>query len=189
MQDGERLAVSSWRIDNLNMMCYVYAQTAPSQLMGTIGLVLVLSASDPAGQSRYRAGAVDRTDEIYSLLDDRQTNACDRQRRKAVSDGSKSIQEQIKELERQLLEAQARIPEHDPPMALLLEIDELEEELDVLRAKVEPATLAEQIQEVELKLKDALARIPKHTPPTGLMIEIEELEEELERLQGLQKDG
>jgi uncharacterized coiled-coil DUF342 family protein len=106
-----------------------------------------------------------------------------------VSDGSKSIQEQIKELERQLLEAQARIPEHDPPMALLLEIDELEEELDVLRAKVEPATLAEQIQEVELKLKDALARIPKHTPPTGLMIEIEELEEELERLQGLQKGG
>jgi uncharacterized coiled-coil DUF342 family protein len=95
----------------------------------------------------------------------------------------KSIQEQIAELEKQLADAQARVPKHDVPASVIQEIDELDEELERLRALAKPKTLPQQIAELEARLEDARARIPKHTPPAALMVEIDELEEELEELQ------
>ena len=92
------------------------------------------------------------------------------------------IEEQIAALERQLADARARVPKHDVPAALVLEIDELDAELARLRSLAE-RSLEDRIAEVRGKLREARARIPKHTPPPGLMVEIDELEEELLRLE------
>lgn len=102
-----------------------------------------------------------------------------------MSQETGSVQKRIKELEAQLADATARIPKHDAPAALLAEIDEMEEELEDLRASLKPKSLKDQIAELEQQLEDARARIPKHTPPAALMAEIDELEEELERLRSL----
>ena len=51
-----------------------------------------------------------------------------------MSEGTRSIQEQIAEVQRQLSEARARIPKHSAPPALMVEIDELEEELERLQS-------------------------------------------------------
>jgi DNA repair ATPase RecN len=45
-----------------------------------------------------------------------------------------SLDDQITEVEKQLANAKARIPKHDIPAALMFEFDELEEELDRLKA-------------------------------------------------------
>jgi DNA repair ATPase RecN len=45
-----------------------------------------------------------------------------------------SLEDQIKLAESQLANATSRLPKHDIPTALMQEIDELEEELDRLRA-------------------------------------------------------
>ena len=45
-----------------------------------------------------------------------------------------SIADQIKQAENQLANAMSRMPKHDIPNALMVEIDELEEELDRLRS-------------------------------------------------------
>jgi 7,8-dihydro-6-hydroxymethylpterin-pyrophosphokinase len=103
----------------------------------------------------------------------------------AMSEGTRSIQEQIVEVQQRLSNARARIPKHTPPPSLMIEIDELEEELARLEGLVRPKTVDEQIVEVQQRLSNARARIPKHTPPPALMVEIDELEEELERLQSL----
>lgn len=92
------------------------------------------------------------------------------------------IEEQIAAVERQLDDARARVPKHDVPAALILEIDELDEELARLRSLAK-RSLEDRIAAVREKLRDARARIPKHTPPRGLMAEIDELEEELLRLE------
>lgn len=102
-----------------------------------------------------------------------------------MSEGTRSIQEQIVEVRQRLSEARARIPKQSAPPALMVEIDELEEELERLEALVRPKTVAEQIAEVQQQLSEARARIPKHSAPPALMVEIDELEEELERLQSL----
>ena len=98
------------------------------------------------------------------------------------------IQKQIAEVKERLTEARARIPKHTPPPALMVEIDELEEELEELQALLKPKPVQEQIAEVKQRLSEARARIPKHTPPPALMVEIDELEEELEQLESL-SDG
>jgi polyhydroxyalkanoate synthesis regulator phasin len=102
-----------------------------------------------------------------------------------MSKGTGSLQDQIASVKQRLSEARARIPKHTPPPALMVEIDELEEELAGLEALVRPKTVEEQIAEVQQQLSEARARIPKHTPPPALMVEIDELEEELARLQAL----
>lgn len=102
-----------------------------------------------------------------------------------MSQGTASVQKQIEELVERLQDARARIPKHTPPAALMAEIDEMEEELERLRALLKPKSVKEQIAELEERLQDARARIPKHTPPAALMAEIDEMEEELERLRAL----
>ena len=99
------------------------------------------------------------------------------------------IQKQIAEVKERLTEARARIPKHTPPPALMVEIDELEEELEELQALLKPKPVQEQIAEVKQRLSEARARIPKHTPPPALMVEIDELEEELEQLESLSDDS
>jgi uncharacterized coiled-coil DUF342 family protein len=93
-----------------------------------------------------------------------------------------SIRAQIADLRQRLSEARARIPKHDVPPALMVEIDEMEEELQRLQDQVRPKSTQEQIKELEAKLAEARARIPKHTPPPALMAEIDELEEQLQHL-------
>jgi DNA repair exonuclease SbcCD ATPase subunit len=102
-----------------------------------------------------------------------------------MSEKGRAIEKQIKELEERLAEARARIPKHDVPPGLMVEIDEMDEELERLQALLKQKPVKEQIAELEERLQDARARIPKHTPPTGLMAEIDEIEEELERLRSL----
>jgi chromosome segregation ATPase len=91
-----------------------------------------------------------------------------------------TVAEQIAQLKQRLAEANARIPQHDIPAALIAEIDELEEELARLQASVDPLEL--QIAELEQRLAEAKARVPKHSIPAALIAEIDELDEELERL-------
>jgi hypothetical protein len=91
-------------------------------------------------------------------------------------------------VEKRLADARSRVPKHDVPAAVILEIDELDEELERLRALAKNS-LEVQIAEVASRLEDARARIPKHTPPPNLMVEIDELEEELERLRLLRDDS
>jgi phage shock protein A len=91
-----------------------------------------------------------------------------------------NIVKQIAQLKKRLAEANARIPQHDIPAALIAEIDELEEELARLQASVDPLEL--QIAELEQRLAEAKARVPKHSIPSALIVEMDELDEELERL-------
>jgi hypothetical protein len=46
-------------------------------------------------------------------------------------------QERISELEKRLADAQARLPKHSTPMAMILELEELEEALAQARAEAE----------------------------------------------------
>ena len=52
-----------------------------------------------------------------------------------MTERERSLEERITEVERKLENAQARIPKHSPPVALLIEIDELEDELAELRKR------------------------------------------------------
>jgi polyhydroxyalkanoate synthesis regulator phasin len=99
-----------------------------------------------------------------------------------TADDPKSLEKRIAETAQRLEEARARIPKHTPPAALMAEIDELEEELEHLRAQARPKSLEERLAEAEERLEEARSRIPKHTPPAALMVEIDELEEEVEDL-------
>jgi phage shock protein A len=96
-----------------------------------------------------------------------------------------NVAEQIAQLKQRLREANARIPQHDIPAALIAEIDELEEELARLQASIDPLEL--QIAELEQRLAEAKARVPKHSIPSALIVEIDELDEELERLRAQRK--
>lgn len=48
--------------------------------------------------------------------------------------------ERIDQLERQLAELEARLPKHSVPPAMMIEMEELEEELETLRARVRRET-------------------------------------------------
>ena len=50
-----------------------------------------------------------------------------------MSEQERPLEERITEVERELENAQARIPKHSPPVSLLIEIDEAEDELAELR--------------------------------------------------------
>jgi hypothetical protein len=52
-----------------------------------------------------------------------------------------SDQERIQELESEIAEVKARLPKHSVPPALIIELEDLEDELEMLkaRAKREPA--------------------------------------------------
>jgi polyhydroxyalkanoate synthesis regulator phasin len=47
-----------------------------------------------------------------------------------------SDQERIDQLERQLAELKARLPKHSVPPVMIIEMEELEEELETLKARV-----------------------------------------------------
>ena len=96
----------------------------------------------------------------------------------------KSLQDQIAQVKQRLADAQARIPKHDVPAALIAEIDDLEKELEDLQteASSDPET---QIAELEEQLANVRARVPKHDVPAALIAEMDELDEELERLRSL----
>lgn len=49
-------------------------------------------------------------------------------------------QERIDRLERQLAELEARLPKHSVPPAMMIEMEELEEELETLKARVRRET-------------------------------------------------
>ena len=51
-----------------------------------------------------------------------------------------NLAEQISQLKQRLAEARARIPKHDVPAALIAEIDDLDEELQALRAQRDAAS-------------------------------------------------
>ena len=103
-----------------------------------------------------------------------------------MAETSKSIERKIHEVKNSLENARARVPKHDIPGALMAEIDELEEELADLQAKViAPLSIDDKIKEAESQLENAQSRVPKHDIPTALMFEIDELEEELDRLRTL----
>lgn len=53
---------------------------------------------------------------------------------RALTKTPQSLEAQIKEVQQQLENARARIPKHSAPPALMVEIDELEEELMHLQA-------------------------------------------------------
>ena len=46
-----------------------------------------------------------------------------------------SDQERIAQLEKALAELKARLPKHSVPAAMIIELEELEEEIEVLRAR------------------------------------------------------
>jgi polyhydroxyalkanoate synthesis regulator phasin len=48
--------------------------------------------------------------------------------------------ERIDQLERQLAELETRLPKHSVPPAMMIEMEELEEELETLRARVRRET-------------------------------------------------
>jgi len=104
------------------------------------------------------------------------------------------IEKQISELEQQLADARARVPKHDVPAAVIMQIDELDQKLAQLRAltrelrSAEHAAIETQILEVKQKLADARARRPRHDIPAALVAEMDKLEEELARLRVLLKD-
>jgi chromosome segregation ATPase len=103
-----------------------------------------------------------------------------------MNQGPTSIEAQIADVQRRLAEARKRIPKHDTPLGLMVEIDTLEEELAHLQALARPRSVQEQIAELEARLRDAVARIPKHDAPPSLMAEIDEMEERLEHLHSLE---
>lgn len=102
-----------------------------------------------------------------------------------ADESSKTVHQQIQELEARLAEARARMPKHDVPAALIVEIDDLDEELARLRAH--PASIEDQIAEVKARLAETKARVPKHSVPAAVIAELDELDEELERLEALRK--
>jgi uncharacterized coiled-coil DUF342 family protein len=93
-----------------------------------------------------------------------------------------NLAKQIAEVKQRLAEANARVPKHDVPAALIAEIDELDEELERLQALADANPLDLKIAELEQRLADANARIPEHSVPAALIAEIDELDEELEEL-------
>jgi chromosome segregation ATPase len=95
-----------------------------------------------------------------------------------------SLQEQIALVKQRLKEANARIPKHDVPAALIAEIDDLEEELEQLQAQV-GSDLEARIAQLEQRLAEAKARVPKHDVPAALIVEMDEIDEELEHLRSL----
>ncbi|MGD8462633.1 MAG: histidine kinase [Anaerolineae bacterium] len=44
-------------------------------------------------------------------------------------------QERIRQLEKQIEELQARLPKHSVPAAMIIELEDLEEELEALKAR------------------------------------------------------
>ena len=48
-----------------------------------------------------------------------------------------SHQERIAELEAEIAELQARMPKHSVPPAMIIELEDLEDELEILKARVE----------------------------------------------------
>jgi hypothetical protein len=46
-----------------------------------------------------------------------------------------TLEERIAQLERQIEELEARLPKHSVPAAMIIELEDLEEELELLRAK------------------------------------------------------
>ena len=101
---------------------------------------------------------------------------------------NRSLQEQIAQVKRQLAEAQARVPKHDVPAALIAEMDALDEELERLQALANADPLEAKIADLEQRLAEAQARMPKHDVPAALIAEIDELDEELETLRS-QRDA
>jgi hypothetical protein len=51
-----------------------------------------------------------------------------------------SDQERIQELETEIAELKARLPKHSVPPALIIELEDLEDELEMLKARVERAS-------------------------------------------------
>jgi uncharacterized coiled-coil DUF342 family protein len=102
---------------------------------------------------------------------------------------NESLQEQIAQVKQRLAEAQARVPKHDVPAALIAEIDELDEELERLLAQANADPLEAKIAELEQRLAEAQARVPKHDVPAALIAEIDELDEELEELRAQRRSG
>jgi hypothetical protein len=51
-----------------------------------------------------------------------------------------SDQERIQELETEISEVKARLPKHSVPPALIIELEDLEDELEMLKARVERET-------------------------------------------------
>jgi hypothetical protein len=100
-----------------------------------------------------------------------------------------AIREQIRLIEEQIAEARARIPKHDVPAALVAELDDLDQELAELRARLLPKSLDEQIAEVEARLTEARARLPKHSIPAALIAELDDLELELAELRRKRDEG
>lgn len=45
-------------------------------------------------------------------------------------------QERIRQLEKQIEELQARLPKHSVPAAMIIELEDLEDELEALKARV-----------------------------------------------------
>jgi ABC-type Fe2+-enterobactin transport system substrate-binding protein len=93
-----------------------------------------------------------------------------------TSTDPQAAQRRIADIKNRLADARARIPKHDIPAALMVEIDELEEELARLESAQASQSVPEQIAKVKQRLADARARIPKHDIPAALMAEIDELE-------------
>ena len=98
-----------------------------------------------------------------------------------------NLAQQIAGVKQRLAEANARIPKHDVPAALIAEIDELDQELERLQALADADPIDRKIAELEQRLADANARIPEHSIPAALIAEIDELDQELERLRAQRK--
>jgi DNA repair exonuclease SbcCD ATPase subunit len=100
---------------------------------------------------------------------------------------TEEIRKQIAQVSQRLAEANARIPKHDVPAALIAEIDDLEQELERLQTLTNADPLEIRIAELEERLAEARARVPKHSVPGALIAEIDELDEELEGLRAQRK--
>jgi hypothetical protein len=98
------------------------------------------------------------------------------------------IAKQIAQVKQSLAEANARIPKHSIPAALIAEIDALEEQLERLQALADADPLDVKIAELEQRLAEVKARVPKHDVPAALIAEMDELDEELEDLRA-QRDA
>ena len=61
----------------------------------------------------------------------------------AVSKDPRAIERQIAELKQRLQEARSRVPKHDVPPGLMVEIHEMEEELAELQAMLKPKSVEE----------------------------------------------
>jgi uncharacterized coiled-coil DUF342 family protein len=101
---------------------------------------------------------------------------------------NQDLAKKIADVRQRLREANARVPKHDVPAALIAEIDELDEELARLQALANADPLELRIAELEQRLAEARARLPQHSIPAALVAEIDDLDEELERLRA-QRDS